>query len=652
MTRRRKDSLEKEADIVDAQLKILRTREAEFLRIVDDMQRLKDTVSAEREELEAKQKELHSERQPINWLPAELLIHIFLTFTEADIDSPDPTEVYHRAPVIISHVSSRWRSISLETSRMWSRISIQSPVWDVRPIGAFLMRSGMAPLDIVFISPITTLVQEEFRRAHGLLAHVSHDIGRIRSIAFQSRYTDAMQRLVSVLTLPDNKFSSLRSINLSVVSFGNSMSSQSLIPAQFQGFGSSLNLTHLRLEKLPPFNIPKHFLPNLATLEICFPPKKLTAETSTSYMLRMSHLVQFLNCTPKLEDLVLSNTVPYMDVALDLEDAVQIADGLKQVQRVELVHLRTLEWTYPFAPDMHHFLSFLAVPALEKIDVGIDELPVLRSNVLLLRGYPDTAASQLFASHRVIELCALRDLSLQCLQEDSIGSVLRKFAFPALEKLELAHVGTRYGDGLPTFPRLESMFRDPRLPQLTHLTICRFEISAELGKAEAMLGYVPALVSLTLDACAGVGKLFDGLQQRIAGAGAVRVCPRLEALALWRCADVDITALVGIVIARNGRSGGGAADRGTVPSDNGGGAANKGAPRAIRPMRKLRRQGQGAGDAGDPSSNILSSIIAIEEASRPARISSIRIEDCALIREEQALSLRALGVADVVWRSD
>jgi hypothetical protein len=198
------------------------------------------------------------------------------------------------------------------------------------------------------------------------------------------------------------------------------------------------------------------------------------------------------------------------------------------------------------------------------------------------------------------------------------------------------------------------MFRDPRLPLLTHLTICHFEISAELGKTEAMLGYMPALVSLTLDECGGVWKLLDGLQQRSAvslGAPAVRACPRLEALALWRCADVAITPLVAIVIARNGSSGG---ESGKLAMASYGAAA-KGAVRVIRPMKKLRRQGQSVGESPSlraPSMNILSSMIAMEEASRPARISYVRISDCPLIGEEQAMSLRALGVADVVWSRD
>jgi hypothetical protein len=122
----------------------------------------------------------------------------------------------------------------------------------------------------------------------------------------------------------------------------------------------------------------------------------------------MSQLFKFLACTPKLQELVLANTVPYMDVSLNVEDAVQISDSLQKVARGELIHLHTLDWAYPFGPDIHYFLSFLDCLALEKFLVCVEELPIPLTNVLLLRGHPATAASQLFATHRVIDLASLR----------------------------------------------------------------------------------------------------------------------------------------------------------------------------------------------------------------------------------------------------
>jgi hypothetical protein len=97
------------------------------------------------------------------------------------------------------------------------------------------------------------------------------------------------------------------------------------------------------------------------------------------------------------------------------------------------------------------------------------------------------------------------------------------------------------------------------------------------------------------------------------------VCPRLEALTLLYCGDVDISALTGIVIARNWNGSSGAGDLAISESDNGG-AGTKGAVRAIRPMKKLRRQGRGvgagAGEGRAPSTNIVSNsmMIAMEEA--------------------------------------
>jgi hypothetical protein len=167
-----------------------------------------------------------------------------------------------------------------------------------------------------------------------------------------------------------------------------------------------------------------------------------------------------------------------------------------------------------------------------------------------------------------------------------------------------------------------------------------------------MLGYLPALVALTLDGCQGIKTLLMGFTQYAPAARAVRACPRLESLALWHCADANIDALTGIVSARNG----------LVSSDDNGvvnvlaaHGVDKGPPRLIRPMKGLRRQGQGAfagpASARAPSqaASVFSNMIAMQEASRPAHIRSVRIKGCALISEEQAMALHAMGVADVVW---
>ncbi|KAJ7620952.1 hypothetical protein FB45DRAFT_1092164 [Roridomyces roridus] len=651
--RRSKEVIEREAAIVQAQLKVLRAREAEFQRILDDMQRLKDSVASERQELEARQKELDSETQPIHWLPAELLIQIFLHATA--MDSTD-MELYHHTPVAISHVSSKWRSIALGTSQMWSKVSCaQGVVWNSRPLVAFLSRSKQAPLDVTFIPTAALTHQDENRRSERFFIHLTPHIGRICILTLQSHGPEAMQRLVSLLALPISEFSSLRALNLSISSIGPSaLSSPSLLPSKLQDSvsGSAMTkLTCLRLDQLPLFNIPKYFLSNLTTLELAFPSKKSSSEGPNCYMLRLSQLLQFLGCTPKLEELVLSNTVPFVDAYVS-ESTI-----------INLVHLRSLEWSYPFRTDIHYFLAFLNIPSLERFDISVDEFPAQRSNIMLLRNYPESGPPSPFFGNRAISLSSIRDLSLQCLHEDTIGCVLRKFTFPVLETLELTHVATR--GKLPVLPRLESMFRDPRLPLLKHLTLCHFSVSPELGKTEALLGYMPALETLTLDACMGVGTLLQGLQHA-SGGGQPRMCPRLEAITLWRCADVTVSDLVGVVIARNGgsdhgRRAGGAGGSGsrssaglsraeTAETSAGSGV---GTGRTIRPLKKLRRQGGEAAVLAQNTSQGQLIAAAMAVASCPAtRVSYVRVEGCALIEKEEVEVLKSLGVTDVFWRED
>ncbi|KAJ7347880.1 hypothetical protein DFH08DRAFT_936624 [Mycena albidolilacea] len=574
MARRTKISIETDAAIVDAQLASLRAREADFQKILDDMQRLKDSVSLERRELGAKRKELHNERQPINWLPAKLLIHIFLTLTDADSDtSHDPSEVYHHAPVVISHRSS-WCSIFLSTSQMWSRISVRTVVWNGRLIVAFLALSGTTPVDIIFICSEVIPSEVDSYRA---------------DIAFRSRAM-AMQRLIGVLTLPENEFSSLRTLELSLLSWGPTSS---------------------RRRRL-------WYLSNCMGLGLV-----RTKSTTPGYTLRMSQLFKFLACTPKLQELVLANIIPYMDVSLNVEDAVQISDSLQKMDRVELIHLHTLDWAYPFGPDIHYFLSFLDCPALEKLlsawknstsrlptscYCGATQPPPRHSSS------PPTGSSTSRPSATSVSNAKTKKPSAPwCASSRFLSSKTSSWhtsASAAAQTEAEAHWRSR-------------AFRDPCLPALTHFTFCRFQISAEPGKAEAILGTMPALVSLTLDGWAGVHTLLDGLSQRGGDGGGARVPGDLA-----------------------------------ISEPPNGGAGTKGAVRAIRPMKKLRRQGRGvgagAGEGRAPSTNILSSsmMIAMEEAGRPARIGYVRIGYCTRISEEDVMSLKALGVAEVAWTGD
>jgi hypothetical protein len=409
--------------------------------------------------------------------------------------------------------------------------------------------------------------------------------------------------------------------------------------------------------------VPSHLLTSVLFLELSFSPKEVsTAHFRSQYVLRMSDLRQFLGLVPQLTELVLFDTIPFFDVLLNAEfdsDSVIFEPGKisctsSRTRSVELPFLRSLEWTYPYPSDVHRFIAFLFAPSLEVLDLCLDDMSLNRPNTALIRGYDDANATQdETIVPRVIQLGSLKELSVQCVDDDALTLVFRRVLFPVLEKLAIANVDARRRSGgtLATVPRLESIFRDPRMPCLTHLTLSHFDINPENGRS--MLGYMPALIFLSLDTCFGVWKILEALTEMRGGPEGTpsdrpvarrltaRFCPRLSSLSLLRCA-VEAEGLRTVVKARNMRAG--------IHS-----VAKVGKDGVIlvpytRPIKKLPRS---AGNTNVSAVN--STIRRIRAASTAgsaedaARIVCIRVGDCGSITKEETLSLRDLGVEDVVW---
>jgi hypothetical protein len=128
MPRKTTAAIDREIEVLQAQIAILNCREHDFVRILDDMARLRDSVKSESMALASQVTALQRQRNPINWLPSELLIQIFLSLAEDDSDSSSVL-AYHPSPVIISHVCQKWRKLAFDSSIMWSRISLTCRKW-------------------------------------------------------------------------------------------------------------------------------------------------------------------------------------------------------------------------------------------------------------------------------------------------------------------------------------------------------------------------------------------------------------------------------------------------------------------------------------------------------------------------------------------
>lgn len=711
-----------EVELLDGQLQILSRREAEYQRIIGEIQKLKDEVSSEKAALTEKRNELESQKEPINWLPTELLVNIFLIFAEFDFEDLD-----YRPPVVISHTCTKWRAIVLSTSHLWTRLSVRGSS-SKGLAQTFFQRSGVAPLEVGFFSLPSALPSAQCEHMDSFLISSRIHFSRIEKLSLQCQTAASLLYILPFIQAHTSTFPNLRQLTLSISHpnppfleapdflrlEGSAIRNSSPPPARSSEYSG---LLHLKLEKVPPFSLPATLIANLKTLELTYAPRK--SYSRDYYFLRMSTLCRFLSLTPFLEELVLSNTVPYFDVTLaqdggPVSNSNANADGpLVEMNPVVLKHLKSIDWTYPHTGDVARFLSMIEALSLERLDLWVEEIRPKRhgcDDVLFTRGYTIASSPHKFIRGFTAAIYpSLKDLSLQCAGDDTAPCVLRKFSVPALEKVAFTNIDTDARKGgektpsLPVFPRLESIFRDPRLPHLTHLTLSHFKLSVEQGRVEAMLGYMPRLTSLTLDTCLGVERLMEALQESLVGTikphdpgergggggrergtrsrCGVKVCPRLEALSFWGCQDVTLNSLSAVIRSRNrsfsthakaelectyksthrpngatqlvtrdletGREGDG--HKIEVEAKMG---------REIKPLRRMRRhrpesalssQEMEGAITLSPSTNIVSTIIARQEALQPAQIIYLRLDNCKLIERAGALGFRDLGVVDLIW---
>jgi hypothetical protein len=260
-------------------------------------------------------------------------------------------------------------------------------------------------------------------------------------------------------------------------------------------------------------------------------------------------------------------------------------------------------------------------------------------------------------------MTTLKELCVSCQDGDSLISSLRQFFFPVLEQLEFAYAGKcpPNCDHKHPLPRLDYVFRDPRLPHLTHFTLSHHDVFTGHGKL--MLGYMPGLISLTLISCSGVDGILEALAEAYGlamdaehkatrGCG-VRVCPKLERITLWGCSDFKFKSLFAAVFARAQPAASSMLMKAQkdVPS-----VVSTVLGRKIRPLKKPRMASPRGGpsspakpDTMQNSHGTPSTLIPIEEALRPVRIACVDVDDCPQITEDEALLLEEFGTV-VVYR--
>ncbi|EIW75758.1 hypothetical protein CONPUDRAFT_146904 [Coniophora puteana RWD-64-598 SS2] len=564
--------IDHEVRSINAQVDSLQRREDELARILQDMQRLHAAVQAEKRSLLQQRVQLESQKQPINWLPSELLSRIFYHVLWQDPASDNDScfsvqrNTFYPDTIVLSQVCSLWRQIALSTSRLWSYIPYRTRRWCPNVLGMSLERARSSPIDLIYAVRSRDVcakanAQEEVRTGKELLKTVIRPYShRLRSLHVTFHEMVGMDAVVTTLSSLD--FPMLEHCEFIVPPtnhryFLSKTSALNFLhhstPCRFD------SLTSIRVQRVPLRCFSRHTLVNLRKLYLSFPAQ--------GSLLPTDELLRFLTHSPQLEDLTLDDVwLTWAHSSTTTSSTDPHADSLLDAT---LPMLHRLTWRAAAAANVSSLMSSLHIPRLQSWDLTV--LPASKRNInshnftvplSQPQGRPPTS-DPLEGIHT---LSALTDLTVQCHDAEGLKGVLRKFGFPALERLELGFLDPNPGAKL-VLPRADSLFRDPRLPTVTHLTLTDFALEGERAYRRAagnghgdgygsevededmaMLRYMPNLVSLTLVSCASAGVLLHELARTCTGGSpaagpdegpGVRACPKLEEVTLMSCQDVS-----------------------------------------------------------------------------------------------------------------
>ncbi|PCH32977.1 hypothetical protein WOLCODRAFT_147085 [Wolfiporia cocos MD-104 SS10] len=407
--------------------------------------------------------------------------------------------------------------------------------------------------------------------------------------------------------------------------------------------------------------------PSLHTLELHYPTKN---STGAHQMFYMSELCALLSRAPNLSDVSLNVAVPLVDVHVHESPTILDAHSTSSpyhsrrsphvVKTLVLPRLHRLDWNLAPPKDAWLLFKFIDPRSLRLLEICLN-----RSGVR----WPQLDLDMAPGDIPVVQFSQLEELRLECVDTEGLSTSLKKMNFPALQKLSISFLPpAAVGPKSTHLPRHESIFREPRFPNLTHLSLSRFSLDKD--NVKMMLRYLQALTHLTLDSCPGAGPVVCSLSGGACANSHVSStrtwsCPRLQHLRLVRCPDVRFRCLSGMVHSRK-----------VCSSDDAGGSVvllGKGrqfdvaTSRVVKPLKKTAMSHSGsapstpygkghnsvmsaAGTSASPNGSLLSEWNPYAIL-KPSCLVTIYIASCPRISEAEAMSLKSTnwGVSDVTY---
>ena len=607
-------------DALRGWLQSAQRHEAHLLSLLHDAQAEVDTIKSRFTALAA-------QKYPINRVPNELLVYIFTLFVQ-DSDQ-DYAEGEHRLchwrPIVLSHVSHQWRSLALSTSRLWSRI-VLSKGSPPSAVDHFVTHAGVSTLDIVGNG-----VDDDDLCRHATLIGPGC-LPRWRTITISTPGPSSMVTILRSL-YESTTFSHLSTLKLS------SDPSRRGRGTFTHGLTSHLDdrfpaLTHVQLVEVPIHSVPIGVFRNIRTLELSNPKQNLNPLTRLQ-----PTLLNVLSVTMCLEHLIFSDFTPFIEPGIDP------VGGGNDSPTLILPLLREFVWYYPEVRVLRHFFSHVSTPRLHNADISVK-----RNRVT-----PHSAAPFAF------RFPFIEDLTIECDGQETLHSATREMEFPRVEHLTIQTSIDNWNPAstLPVF-RWSAIFRDLRVPYLTHLTI--FRLSVTLDHISGVFQYMPSLKSLTCDMCDGIATMICALSASDCGCAVGKSLHEdhglfeLESLILRDCDGLRAGCLQKWISARN-------VDGESCHATLNRGRGQRGARRKIKPLggkykRTLQRP------CSTPSKlSIEEKMDALSLAHsptapwyipnylrQPSKVTFISFDNCNGITEANARELQRLGVDTVEWK--
>ncbi|KAJ3491457.1 hypothetical protein NLI96_g697 [Meripilus lineatus] len=607
-----------------------------------------------------------AEGSTIEIIPAELLLHIFGFYVCAYAPDAMSRDREQHPAVTISHVSRKWRILALNCSALWTTIVIGRKL---RGLTNFSKRSGMRPLSIYHGDASPGIPYRAVQHLK-LKDFFVMSCNRWRSL----KWSSPMNPLVDILTHLNTQecFPYLCSLDLSLMHSERTIILQRS-PMTFP-VGPMVQfpeLSDIRLSYVLPSELPPSALPALRTFHLHFPMRSCV---QWPLLPKMSEVCAFLYRSPNLEELIFDDSVPLMDIQLSLDDSIHslppVAPNSRKtrfrITPIVMQKLTRFEWSFPPPKDAWRFFYFVEMPSLLRLDMVLNtpqtRLTQLFGGVLSLVDTAQRVSEDV--TDPLIHFEALEDLRVETLDTDSLYQAFRKLDFPVLKKLSLSFIHSQKNS--PKLPRIESIFREPRMPNLVSLTLRNFKL--HLDETHMALRYMPALEHLTLDACSGANilDLLGNGGSKAQDTTTLRqwVCPRLEHLTFVNCRRVQFSTLAALVKMRKqcsarrvGSSSGAMEGRAVVPLRR----------RVLHQIqnRSLDASAQSTpirGPAGFASSAGARSPLASpgrsvlqdwcpDEKTQPRAINMVDIIGCMRVSEAELISLQddVYGVEEVYW---